>query len=236
VRARSPRRPEPPLQLLDKLTDTGPVSYEQPYERLKWTVLDESPHGHNAGIAYYWAKRAFPDHSPEEIAVFAVRALLDLLDEGLIRFYWGGYDEPPDPETARPATRVEVEGDLRDDGDGKTTPETVWFTATPTGYARLSAVAPELLLGYEDELRMREFVERHPEYPQELDAWMEEKGRWVLEGGRMPRPPWTKYKDYPRETKRWTFIDSLPGSRLGNSIARLYVLSGRLIGKQVDLD
>jgi hypothetical protein len=212
------------------------VSYEQPYDRLKWTVLDEAPVGHNAGVAHYWAERAFPDRSPEEVTSFAQRALLDLLDEGLISFHWGGYDEPPDPQSARAATRVEVEADLRDGGNAETTPETVWFTATPAGYAKLSAVRPELLLGYEDELRMREFVERHPEYPRELEAWMEAKGRWVQEGGRMPRPPWTKYKDYPRKTERWRFVDSLPGSRLGYLIARLYVLSARLRGKKIDLE
>jgi len=200
------------------------VSDEQTFDRLKWTVLDEAGFHHNAGIAYYWAARAFPGRETHELDDLVQRALIDLLDEELIFFHWGGWDDgvDVDPHTAKRATRAEVEADLRRGGDADPTPETVWFTSTEAGEAKLATIPAEVFLGYEDEIKRKAFLSRHPEFPQRQQEWLQAKERWVREGGRMPRPPSTKYPDWPFEQRGWRWYDSLPGSRLGTLIARVF--------------
>jgi hypothetical protein len=201
---------------------------EHAYQRLKWTVLDEAPAHHNSSIAYYWAKRAFPDRSAEELDPVVQQVLLELLDEGWIYFYWGGWDDGGDPHASERPTRAEVEADLARGGDAPPTARTVWFTATDAGKAKLDSIPAETLLGYEEQQEMREFEERHPEYAQKLSEWLEAEQRWVDEGGRRPKPPWFDYEDYPRPTERWRWVDSLPGSRLGNLLGSIYLFGARL--------
>jgi hypothetical protein len=89
-----------------------------------------------------------------------------------------------------------------------------------------------VLLGYEEEQRRRAFEALHPEYRGKVSEWMAAEDRWVREGGRRPKPPRFDYEDYPCETGRWTWVDSLPGSRLGNFLGRMDALSARVRGKQ----
>jgi hypothetical protein len=206
-----------------------PASDEHAFQRFKWTVLDEAAFHHNAGIAYYWASRAFPDRSVEELDPLVRRALLELLDDGLIFFHWGGWGNgcDLDPRTAKPATRAEVEADLARGGDAEPIPQTVWFTTTDAGDAKRATIPADVLLDYEERQEWQAFNERHPEYRQKLDAWVEASGRWVREGSRRPTHPRLDYEDYPGP-RQATLLDPLPGSRLGTFVARLSDLSSRL--------
>lgn len=202
---------------------------EQTYQRLKWTVLDEARFHHNSSVAYYWAKRAFPARA-EELDGFVERALLELLDEGLIFFHWGGWDDGCglDPHTAERATRAEVEADLGRGGDAEPIARTVWFKSTTAGEAKLASIPAEVLLRYEEDQEWQAFRDRHPDYDERLQEWLDASGRWVREGGRRPKPPQARYRDWPYPKLRWTLLDSLPGSRLGNLIGRLYEVGARL--------
>jgi hypothetical protein len=210
---------------------------ETAYQRLKWMVLDEAGFHHNASIAYYWAKRAFPGRSIEELDPIVQRVLLDLLDEGLIFFHWGGWDDGVDldPHTAERATRAEVEADLARGGDAEPIARTVWFSSTDAGEEKLASIPAEVLLGYEEKQEWQAFLARHPEFPERQEEWIEASTRWVREGGRRPKPSSMDYDDYPGERRHWAWHDSLPGTRLGNLLGRIYMLSTRLRGKQLDL-
>ena len=177
---------------------------ELAYERLKWTVLDEAGFHHNSDIAYYWAARAFPGRSVEELGPLVQRVLLELLDEGLIFFHWGGWDDgcDLDPHAAERASRAEVEADLARGGDAPATEQTVWFMETKAGAAKLSSVPPETLLGHEDNVKWEELRARHPEYDRRVTEWLQATNRWVLEGGSKPEHPGTSYEDWPGRGRR----------------------------------
>jgi hypothetical protein len=172
---------------------------ETTYQRLKWTVLDEAGYHHNSSIAYYWAERAFPTRSVEDLDRFVERALLELLDEGLIFFHWGGWDDgcTLDPHQAKRATRADVETELGRGGDAAPLPRTVWFMETEAGEAKLSSIPPELLLRYEDDQKWQAFLDRHPDYPEKAEEWLEAQSLWVRKGGRRPKPPSASYTDWP---------------------------------------
>ena len=167
------------------------------FERLKWTVLDEAPHHHNSGIVYYWAKRAFSDRPAEDLDAIVQQVLLELLDEGLIYFYWGDWDGGGDPHAPDRQPRADVEADLARGRDAAPIPRTVWFTATEAGEARLATIPHETRLDYEERQRMEEFNDRHPEYQQKLNEWVEASGTWVRHGGRRPKHPSRDYPDFP---------------------------------------
>jgi hypothetical protein len=170
---------------------------EQMFERLKWTVLDEAPHHHNSGIVYYWVKRAFSDRPAEDLDPIVQRVLLELLDEGLIYFYWGDWDAVGDPEAPERPTRAEVEADLARGGEATAIRRTVWFTSTEAGDAQLVTIPKEARLDYEERQRLVEFNDRHPEYEQKLNEWVEASGRWLRHGGRRPKHPAEDYSDFP---------------------------------------
>lgn len=98
------------------------------------------------------------------------RVLLDLLDEGLIYFYWGDWDAGGDPDAPERPTRAEVEANLARGGDAAPSPRTVWFTTTEAGETRLTTIPNETRLDYEERQRMEEFNDRHPEYQQKLTS------------------------------------------------------------------
>jgi hypothetical protein len=115
-------------------------------------VLDEAGFHHNSSIAYYWAQRAFPSARIQQLDDHVRRALLELLDEGLIFFHWGGWDDgcDLDPHKAERATRAEVRAHLARGGDAEPVEQTVWFMSTGAGKAKLATVPAEVLLGYEN--------------------------------------------------------------------------------------
>jgi hypothetical protein len=183
---------------LPECADNGPMSGDRRYERLKWTVLDEAV-GENSGIVYYWAKRAFADLSDDELDPIVQQVLLELLDEGLVYFYWGTWDDGGDPNASERPSRAEVEADLKRGGDAPPIPRTVWFTSTEAGMTRRAEIAPETLLRYEEQQAWDAFVERHPEFLQKQEQWLEDTVRWSEEGGSGPRPepPRLEYDDFP---------------------------------------
>lgn len=194
-------------------------------------MLDEAGFHHNSSIAYYWAKRAFPGRD-EELDGFVQRALLELFDEDLIFFHWGGWDDgcDLDPNTAERATRAEVEADLKRGGDAEPIERTVWFMSTEAGEAKLKRIPTEVSLRYEEDQEWAAFLARHPDFPERQQEWLDASARWVREGGRKPKPPSASYRDWPFPKPRWTVLDSLPGTRLGNFLARLFVIGRRRIG------
>ena len=118
------------------------------HDRFKWTLLARAPDIHNSGIAYFLAKEAWPEKGIREHDALVQTALLELLDEGLIFFYWGDWDEgcTLDPATAVRASRAEVEADLARGGDAPPTEQSVWFTVTPEGQSRLATISRGALL------------------------------------------------------------------------------------------
>ena len=86
-------------------------------------------------------------------------------------------------------------------------------------------------LEQEERQRMEEFETNHPEYSKKVEDWRQAESRWVSDGGRRPRPPSTEYDDYPGPTRKWTWLDSLVGTRRGYVLARIYLLAHRLRGR-----
>jgi hypothetical protein len=116
------------------------------FERFKWTVLDHADFG-NAGIAYPYVRRAYPEASPREHDQLIQRALLELFDEGLISFWWGGWDDGSDAHRPRrPATRDEAEAELALPGDAPPRETTIWFMETEAGKAKFHSLGPDALL------------------------------------------------------------------------------------------
>jgi hypothetical protein len=173
------------------------VDEEHALQRLKWTVLDEAPFHHNSGVAYYWAKRAISDRPEVDLGPIVRRVLLELLDEGLIYFYWGEWDGAGDSRAPDRPTRAEIEADLALGEDAAPTPRTVWFTTTEAGEARLATIPKETLLGYDDRQRWAEFNDRHPDYQEKLSDWLKATDRWVSNGGVRPAHPSKDYPDFP---------------------------------------
>jgi hypothetical protein len=168
------------------------VTEPTPYERFKWTLLGEGPHLHTSGIAYYWAKQVWPDQSVSEADVVVQQALLELLDEGLIFFYWGGWDDgcDLDPARARHANRAEAEEELGRGGNALPKPETVWFTTTAEGVERLDSLPPTVFPTYEQHQEIERVRREHPEYSAQQAQHFRDLERWVETGeGPVPEAP-----------------------------------------------
>lgn len=196
------------------------MSFERRLERVKWSVLDEAPYHHNSGVAYAWAQRTFPDLSGDVLDRIVQRVLLELLDEGLIYFYWGEWDDGGDPDAPERPSRAEVEAHLGR-GAAEPIPRTVWFTSTKAGLERLAEIPPETLFQYHDRQEWQSFVSRHPEFEARREKWLSDTTRWIEKGGRRPSPPSSWYDDFPGGRQPWSWRDSLPGSNLGNLFAEL---------------
>ena len=160
-----------------------------PYGRFKWTLLEAAPGIHNAGGAYYWAKLVWPEQAASEADTAVKQALLDLLDEGFIFFYWGGWDDgcSLDPVSAPRASRNDVETDLARGGDAPPTPQTVWFTTTEKGIEKLDSLPPEVFLGYERKQEIERVRRDHPDFFERRDQYFRDLERWV-ETAKGPKP------------------------------------------------
>jgi hypothetical protein len=116
------------------------------YDRLKWQVLDDSPHLHTISIAFQWANEITQD--PGERQSLATRAVLDLLDAGFIYCFYASLDDGyARPDEFEPASRAEVELELArpDDyvpADGKL----MWIRETNQGLTFLDTLPAKAFL------------------------------------------------------------------------------------------
>ena len=105
------------------------------YDRFKWSALRDAAHIDNGSAVYADVKRGYPQGTDEENDQLVQKALLELLDDGLIFFYWSDWDNGVmlDAQTAPRASRAEIEAELARGGSAPAKEETVWFAATETG-------------------------------------------------------------------------------------------------------
>jgi len=116
------------------------------YDRLKWQVLDDSPHLHTISIAFQWADKI--TRGPGERQRLARRAVLDLVDGGLIYcFYASEHDGYTRPDAFEAASRSDIDLELsRPDDYAPTDGKLMWIHETNKGLTVLDALPAEAFI------------------------------------------------------------------------------------------
>jgi len=117
-------------------------------ERFKSVLLDEANAREDLGLAYWWAKEAFPERTSSEQIEVTNAALRDLLDRGLIVLFRAGYDDHSDCAVERGRLhRDEIEaafsagGSFPDGGRHSS----IWLATTEKGSQYRAALPSEAL-------------------------------------------------------------------------------------------
>lgn len=124
------------------------MSYSD-FEKFKWQVLDDAPHRHQIGIAWYWAKKLEPGAPDERLASLVERVVLELFDEGLIFCAYASRDEGYNlaEEDFVRVTRVEVAFELARPLDYVEPEDNLfWLVATEEGIEVLDSLPREAFL------------------------------------------------------------------------------------------
>ncbi len=120
-------------------------------ERFKSVLLDEANAREDLGLAYWWAKKAFPGRTSSEQIEATHAALRDLLDQSLIVLFRADYQDHSDSAVEHGRLdRDEIEAAFAAGGSfpngGRH--RSIWLATTEKGSQRHAALRPDALPGW----------------------------------------------------------------------------------------